>query len=136
LLLLNSGGVEYLIVGGYAVSFHGYPRTTADLDLWVSTAPANAARLSSALLAFGFPSAAVQSVDLTQPDRVIRMGNPPLRIEILTGVSGLRFDAAYARRVQAVIDGAPVNVIALEDLKTNKRAAGRPRDLNDLEKLG
>lgn len=133
LLLLNSERIEYLIVGGYAVAYHGYPRPTGDLDVWVATHPASAARLAQAFHKFGFAEA---TPDLfTTPGRVVRMGVPPVRIEALTGISGADFIECYARRVQAVIDGVPATVIALDDLIANKRAAGRDKDLNDLKHL-
>ncbi len=134
--LLNANRVEYLLVGGYAVGYHGYPRATVDLDVWVATSPENAHRLLAALEQFGFGKDAGTSIELlTQPGNVIRMGSPPLRIEIQTVISGVGFAECYSRRVMAGLDGVPVSVISAEDLKANKRAAGRLKDLNDLENL-
>jgi hypothetical protein len=135
LRLLNSHGVEYLVVGGYAVAYHGRPRATGDLDVWVAIHPRNAAGLSLALHDFGFASDEVTADLFLQENRVVRMGVPPLRIEILTSVSGVVFDVCYRARVQDVIDGVPINVIGLAHLKENKKAAGRHRDLDDLEAL-
>jgi len=133
--LLNEAGAEYLLVGGYAVGIHGYVRPTADLDVWVATTPANADRVMAALTEFGFGETGVQREWLTEGRNVIRMGLPPLRLEIQTSISGVSFDECYARAQTVDIDGVPVKVISLEDLKSNKRAAGRHKDLNDLENL-
>ncbi len=133
LRLLTSCEVEYLLIGGYAVNYHGYPRATGDMDIWIANTPANAARAAAAVRQFGFARAAEN--DFAQPDKVIRMGLPPLRIEVLTSVSGLEFASAFARRLRAEVDGVPVNLIGLEDLKANKKACGRLKDLVDLEQL-
>jgi predicted nucleotidyltransferase len=136
LLLLNSERIEYLLVGGYAVSYYGYPRPTGDLDIWIAIHPENAAKLMAALAKFGFGSAGATPDLFLTPGRVVRMGRPPLRIEILSSISGVEFAECYGRRVQADLDGVPVAMIAREDLLTNKRAAGRAKDQNDLEQLG
>ena len=134
--LLNANRVEYLLVGGYAVGYHGYPRATVDLDIWVAISPDNAHRLLVTLEQFGFGKNVGASIELlTQPGNVIRMGLSPLRIEIQTIISGLSFTECYARRVVADLDGTPVSIISVDDLKINKRAAGRLKDLNDLENL-
>jgi len=133
--LLNSRRVEYLLVGGYAVGFHGYSRPTGDLDVWIAVSPENAERVRQALVEFGFSQENVPANLFTDPDRIVRMGVPPVRLEIITAISGVKFAPCYASRVQAEIDGVPVNVISLDDLKANKRAAGRHKDLNDLEQL-
>lgn len=135
LRLLHSHGIEYLLVGGYAVALHGYPRTTGDLDIWIRVTPENARRLVGALGDFGFSAAELREEFFLTPDRIVRMGVPPLRIEILTGVSGIEFESAFSRRQSIRLDDLPVNVISLDDLKTNKRAAGRHKDLDDLDNL-
>ena len=135
LSLLNAHEVEYLLVGGYAVAFHGYPRTTADMDIWVSRTDDNARKLASVLEEFGFQDIALASQAFTMADQVIRMGVPPLRIELLTSISGVEFDACYADRIEKAIEDVRVNVLSLADLKRNKIAAGRPRDLADLAEL-
>lgn len=135
LQLLNSGKVEYLVVGGYAVGFHGTPRATGDLDIWIAARADNAGRLVNVLEGFGFAPGSITVEVLLIERRIVRIGMPPLRIEILTGISGVAFDDCYARRQTAVVDGVPVSFIALDDLKLNKRAAGRPRDLGDLDQL-
>jgi len=135
LRLLNSHGVEYLLVGGYAVGFHGYPRATADLDVWVSVDASNARKLTDTLKEFGFEMPELSPDLFLQPDKVVRMGVPPLRIEILTSISGVEFRDCYARRQSATLDEVVVPFISIEDLKRNKRAAGRHQDLSDLEHL-
>jgi hypothetical protein len=133
LQLLNSHKVEYLLIGGYAVGFYGYPRATADMDVWVSTIAENVERVISTLEEFGFAGV---TVDLFRKEKqVIRMGVPPLRIEVLTGISGVEFEECYAKRAVAMLDGVEVNLISLEHLKQNKKASGRHKDLNDLEHL-
>ncbi|MBI1374703.1 MAG: hypothetical protein GC159_18445 [Phycisphaera sp.] len=135
LRLLNSTGVEYLIVGGHAVGYHGFPRATGDLDVWVAMTPQNAEKLVTVMREFGFDDESVNTALFLESGRIIRMGHPPIRIEILTSVSGVSFDACYARRVCDVIDDVEVNILNLDDLKTNKRAAGRPKDLGDIDNL-
>jgi hypothetical protein len=138
--LLNSGGVEYLVVGGYAVAFHGHPRATGDLDLWIATSPENVSRVRRALTEFGFSEELVGSAPLHVRGKVIRMGTPPLRIALLTSISGVVFDACYRRReahIEAhIADEVEVAFISRADLLANKRAAGRTQDLADLEVLG
>jgi hypothetical protein len=133
LKLLNSAHVEYLIVGGYAVNYYGVPRATGDLDIWIAASQENASRLSGALRSFGFAQA--QAGMFQEREQIIRMGVPPLRLEILTSISGVEFADCYARRQLVELDGIPANLIHLEDLKRNKRAAGRLKDRLDLEEL-
>jgi len=134
LRLLRSHGVRYLLVGGYAVIYYGYGRTTSDLDIWVALEPENADRIVDVLREFGFGTPEL-SRDLFLTHKIVRMGNIPVRIEILTALSGVSFDDCYARRVEATIDGVDVSLIDLENLKKNKRASGRHKDLADLEQL-
>jgi hypothetical protein len=135
LRLLNEHHVEYLLVGGYAVGYHGYPRATADMDIWVAVDRENADRLVATLKAFGFSASDISSALFLTPDLVIRMGVPPVRLEIVTGISGVEFRACYSRGINDSLDGVPVRVISLVDLKANKRAAGGHKDLDDLEHL-
>ena len=135
LRLLNSNEVEYVIVGGYAVAHHGHPRTTGDLDVWIAQTEPNIARVVSALKAFGFDVPQLTPDLFRGRDRIVRMGSPPVRIELLTQVSGLSFADSYGRARPSDFDGVPVRVISLDDLRTNKRAAGRPKDLADLDAL-
>ncbi len=135
LKLLNDKGVQYLLIGGYAVAYHGYPRATNDIDVWIATNPLNAKQVASALREFGFNLPELSEDLFLQKDKIIRMGNPPMRIEISTGISGVEFERCYSQRVVDTLDGIEVGIISLPDLKTNKRAAGRLKDLNDLENL-
>lgn len=135
LQLLNRYEVEYLLIGGYAVGYHGYPRATGDMDVWVATTPANAAKLLTVLSDFGFGATGATVELFQQPQKVIRMGNPPLRIEVLTSISGVDFATCYAARIIDTVDGIAVNLISREHLKANKLASGRTKDHNDLEHL-
>jgi hypothetical protein len=135
LRLLNSRGVEYLLVGGYAVGYHGYPRAMAELDIWIATSEANAEKVADALHEFGFASPQLTPQLFREHGKVVRMGLPPVRSEILTTISGVTFEACLARRTVADLGGEPVNFISLEDLKVNKRAAARHQNLADLEHL-
>ncbi len=132
---LNANQVRYLVVGGYAVALHGYPRYTKDLDIWIESIPENAARLVLALDAFGFGSLGLQAQDFLEPDQIIQLGYPPNRVDLLTSVPGVQFDPCYDARVEVSIEGVNVNFIDLENLKKNKKASGRLQDLADLEKL-
>ena len=135
LKLLNSKNVKYLLIGGYAVGYHGYSRATADMDLWIAINPENADRVTAALLEFGFSSSDLKPSLFLEAGKIVRMGNPPLRIEILTTISGVVFEDCYPQRIVAQIDGVEVPVISLEHLKINKKASGRFKDLADLEQL-
>jgi hypothetical protein len=135
LQLLHSESVEYLLVGGYAVGYHGHPRATGDIDIWINPTAENAEALTRALRRFGFSAATVDPRMFEHAHQVFCIGVPPLRIELLTSVSGLQFDKTFADRVNTELDGVPVTVISLERLKVNKRASGRLKDLADLESL-
>ena len=136
LQLLNSEKIEYLLVGGYAVGYYGYPRPTGDLDIWIAIHPDTANRMVQALMKFGFAGAGATPELFSTPNKVIRMGEPPVRIEVLTTLSGVEFASCYARRAQVLLDGIAVSMISRDDLISNKRAAGRHKDLNDLTHLG
>ncbi len=133
---LNSEKVEYLIVGGFALAYHGVPRFTADLDFLVRPSPENAQRVYRAISGFGFASLGLTLADFMQPGRVIQLGLPPNRIDLLTSLTGLGFEEAWQTRVAAELDGQPVWFIGRNALIRNKRATGRARDLADLEELG
>ena len=135
LQLLNSHGVEYLVVGGYAVGHHAFPRATGDLDVWIAVNPKNAASMVAVLKQFGFNLPELTDKLFLEEGRITQMGVPPVRIEILTKISGVRFEECYENRTIAEVDGITVNIIGLDELKKNKRAAGRLKDLNDLENL-
>jgi hypothetical protein len=132
---LNDNAVHYLLVGGYAVALHGYPRYTKDLDVWVDSDFENAERVIKALTQFGFGSLELKESDFTEPDQVVQLGYPPNRIDILTSLSGVEFAECYASRVIAEIDGVSTTFIDLENLKKNKKAVGRHQDLADIENL-
>lgn len=135
LRLLNSHDVRYMLVGGYAVGYHGYPRATGDMDIWIETSESNSTKLASAFREFGMPGDAITEDLFLEKDKVIRMGVPPVRIKIITGASGVDFNECYSKREIIEIDAIPINFISLQDLKKNKRAAGRHKDLEDLEHL-
>lgn len=135
LRLLNAHKVEYLLIGGYAVGYHGYPRATADMDIWIAAHPANADRMVAALKEFGFDLPDLTLNLFLQQWQIIRLGLPPVRIEIATTISGVDFVECYAERIEDMLDGVPVNLISLKHLKRNKEASGRHQDLADLEHL-
>jgi predicted nucleotidyltransferase len=135
LKLLNSHRVEYLLVGGYAVCYHGYYRNTGDMDLWIAVHPENAAKLVVLIREFGFDAPALSETLFLQKGRMIRMGVEPVRIELLTEISGCEFSECYAQKVEATLDGIPVKIISLADLIRNKLRSGRLKDLDDARKL-
>jgi hypothetical protein len=132
---LDRCGVEYVIVGGHAVAFHGHPRFTGDIDFFIRMTPSNAERLLAVLREFGFGTLDITARDLVEPKRVVRLGYPPNQIDILTSISGVDFDAAWRTRVESVMDNQPVSIIGWTELLRNKRAAGRQKDLADVDKL-
>lgn len=133
--LLNTHDVRYLVVGGYAVAFHGYPRNTKDIDIWLWLDASNANRLLHALADFGFQSLSLRAADFLEPDQIIQLGYPPARIDLLTTVPGVDFEDCYRTRLEIQVGEITVNLIDLENLKRNKRASGRPQDLADLANL-
>ena len=135
LKLLNGRDVRYLLVGGYAVGYYGYPRATHDMDIWIAADPSNAEKMVDVMAEFGFAKGAVKKEAFLQRDSVIRLGVPPLRLEILMSISGVTFEKCYGRKLTDDIDGVPVRIIHLEDLLENKLAAGRHKDLDDVSNL-
>ena len=133
--LLNKNNVKYLVVGGYALAFHGYPRYTKDLDIWVWVDRENANNILSSLADFGFSSLDLKQDDFLSPGYVVQLGQPPGRIDLLTSVTGLEFEQCYASRVTIEVQGATIDFIDLENFKKNKKAVGRHQDLADLENL-
>jgi len=127
--------VRYLVVGGYAVAWHGYPRYTKDIDVWIENTPENATRVVQAIAQFGFASLGLQEADFLVPDQIIQLGYPPARIDILTTLPGVEFENCYMSRVQVEMEGIMVSYIDLENLKISKRASGRLQDLADIENL-
>jgi predicted nucleotidyltransferase len=133
--LFRAKGAEFLVVGGHAVAFHGHPRLTEDLDLFVRPDAGNGQRIVEALQEFGFGSLDITPADFQADDRVIQLGRAPNRIDLLTRLYGVEFAAAWDRRVMADLDGIPVWMISRQDLITNKRATGRTQDKADAEFL-
>jgi hypothetical protein len=133
--LLNLHNVKYLVVGGYAVAIHGYPRYTKDLDVWIELSSENADNLLKSLEEFGFGSLGLKHEDFLETEQIIQLGYPPNRIDILTTLKAIKFEDCYRAKVQVDIQGLKINFIDLESLKKNKRATGRPQDLADAENL-
>jgi len=134
--LFNSHKVEYLIVGGYALAFHGAPRVTGDIDLFVRPTDENARRILAALGEFGFGSLDLSVEELTRPGMVVQLGVPPMRIDIITRVSGVSWEKADAAKVPGRYGDTPVQFISRDDFIANKRATGRLKDAADIEALG
>jgi predicted nucleotidyltransferase len=132
---LNDNSVRYLVVGGYAVALHGYPRYTKDMDVWVEMSVENASKVVKALEQFGFGSLDLKEADFIEPDQIIQLGYPPSRIDILTTLPGVEFSECYPSHTTVDVEGVSVNFIDLENLKKNKKATGRYQDLADLENL-
>jgi predicted nucleotidyltransferase len=135
LRLLKEHEVRYLLIGGYAVSYHGYIRATGDMDIWIAIHPDNAHKIVAVLKVFGFDHPELNEDLFLRENKILRMGVPPVRLEITTSISGVQFDECYQARVVDVLDGIEVNLIDLENLKKNKKASGRPKDLVDFQKL-
>lgn len=133
---LNEESVRYLLVGGWAVALHGYPRFTADIDFWIGRDADNAERLIRALHRFDISDPALTIGAVLEPGKMLRIGRPPMRIEILNQIDGVDFDACYGRQIVVEISGLTVKTIGRDDLLVNKRASGRAKDLADLEALG
>lgn len=132
---LSAARVRFLVVGGYAVIHHTEPRFTKDLDVWVHATSANAVRLMKALRAFGAPIDSLSSKDFEEPNIIYQIGVAPVRVDILTSIKGLEFGSAFRRSVVTEYAGVPTRVLSLVDILAAKRAAGRPQDLLDAEKL-
>ena len=132
---LNDNQVRYLVVGGYAVALHGYPRYTQDIDIWIELSLENASRMVSALEQFGFGTLGLREQDFLEADTIIQLGYTPRRIDLLTTLTGVDFDQCYMVRIVVDMDGVPVNFIDMENLKKNKRATGRAQDTADIENL-
>ena len=134
--LLNAEKVEYLVGGGYAVTWHGYPRYTGDLDIWIHATPENAVRMVRVLERFGAGSAGITAEDfLDDRFEVFKMGREPIRIDMMTRMKGLEFPPAFAQKEIHDSDGTPVFILSLADLRRAKRAANRPKDKDDLDHL-
>lgn len=136
LRLFNESNVEYLMIGGYAVVHHGYHRVTLDLDVWVNPTVENEPRIKAALARFGFDPDTLADGTLREPGHIIRMGHQPFRIEVHTSIAGVAFDRCSRNAVTLEIEGVSIRCIGRDDLIANKKAAGRHKDLADVEVLG
>lgn len=138
LAALVARDARFLVVGAHALAVHGVPRATGDIDIWIDRTPANVARVWRALADFGAPADAlgVRPDDLETPDLVVQIGIPPRRIDLLTGVTGLEFEEAWATRVVHRVGALEIPFLGRDALVRNKRASGRYKDLGDLEALG
>ncbi len=135
LKLLNSNNVKYLVIGGYAVGYHGYPRATVDMDIWIAIDEENVKKTILVIKEFGFNDPALTSEVFLKQKKIVRMGMPPIRIEILSDIDGVNFKDSFNKKIVDEIDGIKVNLIDLQSLKINKKASGRLKDLSDLEYL-
>ena len=133
--LLNANDVRYIIVGGYAVAYHGYPRYTKDIDIWIWVNPENAQKVVKTLNDFGFGSLGLQASDFLESETIIQLGYAPNRIDLIMGMPGVDFEECYAKRVEEEIDGISLSFIDLKSLKKAKKASGRLQDLADIENL-
>lgn len=133
--LLNEQQVKYMVVGAFALSFHGRPRHTGDLDIWIKPDAENAGKMVKVIEEFGFGQLGLRDEDFLRENYVTQLGYPPLRIDILNAISGVDFDDAFHTRLETEIDGLKISFISAEDLIRNKRSVGRPKDLGDIEAL-
>lgn len=133
--LLEKNEVAYIIVGGYAVGYHGYPRFTGDLDIWLKVSADNAAKIVAAINQFGMGSLGLTEADFLIHDNIIQIGFPPLRIDLLSDIDGVSFDECYINKVRANHDGFVYNIISYDDLIKNKKASNRGKDIGDIENL-
>jgi hypothetical protein len=133
--LLNRHEVEYLLVGGYALGIHGYPRYTGDLDIWINPTHENAVKMLDVMNEFGMSSLNLSAGDFAYSGNVIQIGYPPFRIDVITKPDGVDFDECFKNKISVEYQGVQLHVIGLEDFKKNKLASGRPKDLFDLESL-
>jgi hypothetical protein len=136
LALFNDHNVQYLIVGGYALAYYGAPRYTGDIDILVKSDSKNASLILKALYDFGFGSAGLKLEDFTTPENIVQLGYPPIRVDIMTSISGVSWEDAYISREEGKYGDIPVYFIGLDQYVQNKKASGRKKDMADLEALG
>src|SRR5215210_4398328 len=129
---LKGAGVDFIIVGAYALAAHGFPRATGDIDIWVRNSPENAGRIMAALAKFGAPLAELSEQDFTATDMVVQIGVQPCRIDITTGIDGIEFSEAWENKVALTVDGLDVYIPSKADLLKNKIASGRDKDQGDI----
>ena len=132
---LNKAGVDYILVGGWAVNIYGYIRATVDLDIWILADAGNAKKVYSAVAEFGAPVSEMKPEDFAEYGMIFQIGVAPCRVDIISKISGVSYADAVTRAVPKTIDGIPVRIISLEDLIANKKASGRAKDLADVEVL-
>jgi hypothetical protein len=135
IVFLNLHKVEYMIVGAHALAYHGRPRHTGDLDIWIKPSQENADKMLLVIADFGFESLRLKSEDFIKDNYVTQLGYPPLRIDILNSISGVHFDEAYSKRILSEFDEIEIPFISLQDFIINKKASGRNKDLGDLDLL-
>jgi len=135
-ILLNKHDVEYMIVGGYALAFHGAPRYTGDIDVFVRPDPDNAKKILAALSEFGFGELDLQTADFSTPEKVVQLGVPPVRIDFVTAITGVTWETAVNNRIRDRYGDIDVYYIGRDDFIKNKRSTGRYKDLADVEALG
>ena len=135
IVLLNNYNVDYMIVGGYALAFHGKPRHTGDLDIWIDLSDSNAEKMLDVINEFGMASLGMIKSDFLQKGGITQIGYPPLRIDILNEIDGINFKDAYQNKLIIDVDETPVNYIGLDDLIKNKQVSGRKQDLSDINEL-
>ena len=133
--LLNKHELDYLVVGGYALGFHGRPRYTGDLDIWIDISERNAAKMVQVIDDFGFATLGLEKEDFLQKGYITQIGYPPLRIDILNDIDGVVFKEAYKNKLVIDIEGIEVNYIGYNDLILNKEASGRNKDITDIKSL-
>jgi hypothetical protein len=133
--LFNAHSVEYLIVGAYALAIHGAPRTTGDLDLWVNPTPENARRILRALEEFGIGGLDLSTADFVNPEHVVQLGVQPVRVDLVTAIDGVRWEEAWQGKLTGEYGSVPTHYLGRREFVANKRAAGRLKDLADLERL-
>ncbi|GKT10621.1 hypothetical protein [Desulforhabdus sp. TSK] len=134
--LFNRHQVEFMLVGGYALAFHGVPRYTGDMDVFVRVSAKNAMRIIAALNEFGFGAAGLTTEDFLKENMVVQLGVPPVRVDIVTSLTGISWEEAYSNKVQGKYGNVPVFYIGRQEFISNKKATGRHKDLADLEALG
>jgi hypothetical protein len=129
---LKDEGVDFIVVGAYALAAHGFPRATGDIDIWVRNSFESAGKIMRALVKFGVPTSHLSAEDFTAPDVVVQLGVEPCRIDLLTGIDGVEFDEAWRNKVSITIDELEINILSKEDLLRNKLATGRDKDQGDI----
>jgi hypothetical protein len=133
--LLNIHQVEYMVVGAHALAYHGRPRHTGDLDIWIKPSVGNAEKMVTVLKDFGFSSLGLIKEDFLKENHVTQLGYPPIRIDILNAISGVNFDEAYLNKIDGEVDDLKISYISISDFIANKQATGRAKDLGDIQAL-